>query len=169
MFVEAPEYDLALRGLILGAAGLLWVTVLIRLNGLRSLSKMSNFDFVMTIALGSLLSGAARSSEWSGFAQALLGMMSLFALQWLMNKARMRSKRFESLVQNHPVILMRGGEFRWPAMEATRVTKSDILEKLRMSNATDFSRIHAVVLETTGDVSVLYGDGLDERLIEGLD
>jgi len=169
MLVENEAVDVALRGLVLAALGLFWVMALIRINGLRSLSKMSNFDFVMTIALGSLLAGAAQASEWSAFAQALVGMVALFAVQWSMNQLRMVVPPFQSVVQNRPVILMRDGEYLTEAMHETRVSKSDLLAKLRKANALDFSRIRAVVLETTGDVSVLYGDRVEESLFKGLD
>lgn len=32
----------------------------------------------------------------------------------------------------------------------------------------DFSEVRAVVLETTGDISVLHGDHLSERLLKGV-
>ena len=55
MFFEETWADILARGVLLSAIGLAWVTILIRIVGLRSLSKMTNFDFVMTVALGSVL------------------------------------------------------------------------------------------------------------------
>jgi len=169
MFVEAPVIDAILRGAILVAAGLIWAIFLIRINGLRSLSKMSNFDFVMTIALGSLLASAATSSEWKPFVQALAAMASLFAVQWGMNELRMKWPAFRTLVQNRPVVLVRDGEFQTEAMHETRVSRADLYEKLRSANVTDISKVRAVILETTGDVSVVQGERLDRDLIEGVD
>ena len=62
MILDTPWPDIIARGVLLAIAAIIWVVVLIRLNGLRSLSKMTNFDFVMTIALGSLVAGAAQAS-----------------------------------------------------------------------------------------------------------
>ena len=59
MILEDTVLDIAARGIILSAGAIVWVVILIRINGLRSLSKMTNFDFVMTVALGSLVAGAA--------------------------------------------------------------------------------------------------------------
>jgi uncharacterized membrane protein YcaP (DUF421 family) len=161
--------DAVLRGLVLAAAALLWVTTLIRINGLRSLSKMSNFDFVMTIALGSLLAGAANSTDWKGFAQALAAMVSLFVVQWTMNQLRFKSPRFRTVVQNRPIVLLRDGEFRKEAMRETRVSRADLFEKLRAANVSDIANVRAVILETTGDVSVVKGEKLDEVLLEGVE
>ena len=62
MFFDDTLLDLVARGFILAIMGMIWVVLLIRINGLRSLSKMTNFDFIMTVALGSLLASAAGAS-----------------------------------------------------------------------------------------------------------
>jgi uncharacterized membrane protein YcaP (DUF421 family) len=157
-----------LRAFVLAVAALVWVTILIRFNGLRSLSKMTNFDFVMTIALGSLAAGAAQATDWSGFAQPMAAMAGLFVAQWVSARLRKSSDTFEDLAQNEPLMLMRNGKFLRGAMEQSRVAESDIVAKLREANVLDFNEVRAVVLEATGDVSVLHGDKLDERLIENV-
>ena len=166
MFVSNTEIDVILRALILGVVALIWLTLLIRLNGLRSLSKMTNFDFVMTIAIGSLLAGAAQASDWAGFAQSMIAMAGLFAAQWLSARLRKDSDAFEAFSQNQPIMLMRDGVILDAALKQTRVAESDLIAKLREANVLDFEKVRAVVLEATGDVSVLHGDRLNERLIQ---
>ncbi|WP_370031258.1 DUF421 domain-containing protein [Qipengyuania mesophila] len=168
MFVDNTWLDIALRGVLLSAAALLWVVLLIRINGLRSLSKMTNFDFVMTVALGSLVAGAAQASDWKEFGQTLIAMGGLFLVQFLAARIRKASDAADDVMQNEPVFLMRDGKFLDHALDKTRVAKSDLIAKLREANALDLSCVRAVVLETTGDVSVLHGDGLDEILIENV-
>ncbi len=129
---------------------------------------MTNFDFVMTVALGSLLAGAAQASEWSGFWQALIAMVGLFIGQRIAARLRNASDTFEDIAQNEPVMLMRNGQILHDALKRTRVTESDLIAKLREANALDMGKVRAVVLEATGDVSVLHGDTLDERIIAGV-
>ena len=50
MFVNDPLVDLFLRAILLTGIAMFWVVLLVRVNGLRSFSKMTNFDFVMTVA-----------------------------------------------------------------------------------------------------------------------
>ncbi|MEM7687489.1 MAG: YetF domain-containing protein [Pseudomonadota bacterium] len=166
MFFDQSQIDLIIRGSVLGLAALIFVTLLIRVNGLRSLSKMTNFDFVMTIALGSLLAGAAQATAWSGFIQALIAMVALFIGQWTSARLRKASDTFEDFAQNDPVLLMRNGKMIENAMKETRVTQSDLVAKLREANALDFDQVRAVVLESTGDISVMHGDSIDERLLK---
>ncbi|UOR15730.1 DUF421 domain-containing protein [Qipengyuania aquimaris] len=168
MFFENTLADLAARGFVLSVVGLAWVMLLIRIVGLRSLSKMTNFDFVMTVALGSVLAAAVTADKWTVFGQCLSAMTGLFLVQWLVARARKDSDAFEEAIQNEPVFLMRDGQFCEDALKSTRVARSDVIAKLREANVLALSEVRAVVLETTGDVSVLHGDRLDETLVENV-
>ncbi|GAB5350110.1 DUF421 domain-containing protein [Alteriqipengyuania sp. 357] len=169
MFFEDTTYDLIARGFILTAVGILYVIALTRIVGLRSFSKMTNFDFVITVASGTVLAGMGRATDWQGFVQAAVVMFALFAMQLIIAKIRKKSDTFEETIQNDPVLLMVEGQFCTEAMTQTRVSRSDIIAKLRESNTTSFDEVRAVVLETTGDISVLHGPELDPAILEGVD
>lgn len=167
MFVDDPRFDVALRGFILTALTLGWVVALVRLNGLRSFSKMTNFDFVMTVAVGSLLAGASQSTDWAAFAQTITALAALFVVQYATARLRKASNAFESLIQNQPVVLMRDGKIIEEALTKTRVAKDDLIAKLREANVLDLAEVRAVILETTGDVSVLHGEQCAEDMMQG--
>lgn len=168
MFFSNVFIDAIAKGTLLSAFGLLWVIFLVRIVGLRSFSKMTNFDFVMTIAMGSLLAGAAQSNNWPGLLQSITAMASLFAIQYFASSLRQNSRTFDKLVQNTPVLLMKDGVIIHEALRATRVAEDDLMAKLREANAIDLSTVRAVVLETTGDISVLHGKHVDEALLQGI-
>jgi uncharacterized membrane protein YcaP (DUF421 family) len=168
--LDLPEpFGPVVRGLILTAAAVLWTVLLVRIVGLRAFSKMTAFDFVTTIATGSLIAQAGTRSEWPEFFQSLAAIAGVFLVQWLLAKARLSSERFQSAIGNKPVLLMKDGEFIDAAMSATRVSRSSIMEKLRAADVSSPSRVKAVVLETTGDISVMHKDNFDEVLLEGVE
>lgn len=168
MFFDEPVFDAFAKGIILSVFGLFWIILLVRIVGLRSFSKMTNFDFVMTVAMGSLLAGASQSQQWTGFLQTLTAMASLFAIQYLVSRLRRRSPRLDALVQNTPILLMKDGVILHDALRATRVAEEDLFAKLREANALDIASVRAVVLETTGNISVLHGAQVDEALFKGV-
>jgi uncharacterized membrane protein YcaP (DUF421 family) len=163
MFATNPIFDMLLRGMVLTTIAMLWVVVLVRINGLRSFSKMTNFDFVMTVAIGSLLGSSTQSTTWIGFSQTLTAMAMLFVVQYITARIRKSSATFESLVQNKPVLLMQDGIILDAALIKTRVAKDDLVAKLREANVLNFSQVRAVVLETTGDISVLHNEKNGEQ------
>ena len=167
MFSASPTLDLICRGFFLTVMAMVWVVLLIRINGLRSFSKMTNFDFVMTVAVGSLLASASQTTTWEAFLQAMVAMAALLIVQSVSARLRRRSDKIEAIMQNTPVILMRNGEIIDGALEETRVARSDLLAKLREANVLDLNEVRAVVLETTGDISVLHGEHCSEALLKG--
>lgn len=158
-----------LKGVILTGAAVLWVVLLVRIGGLRSLSKMTGFDFVTTIAVGSLVANAGTSTSWAQFAQSLAAMAAIFAVQVVLAFWRHRSAFGQRLLGNQPVLLMENGRFLEEALARTRVTREDIKAKMRQENITDRGAIRAVVLERTGDISILHGGSVDESLLDDIE
>ncbi|WP_407491967.1 DUF421 domain-containing protein [Pseudooceanicola sp. MF1-13] len=168
MFVTLTSLDVILRAVILSTLAVFWVIMTVRLVGLRAFSKMTAFDFVVTVATGSLLAGSSQATEWSGFWQGVLAISTLLGVQWAVARARLASLTVTRVLQNRPVLLMKDGVIFDDTLSRTRVTRDDLIAKLREANALNFDQVRAVVLETTGNISVLHGAEYDDRLLEGV-
>lgn len=145
------------------------IIVYTRLFGLRTFSKMSAFDFAMTIALGSLFASSI-SSPSPPILLSLFAFLLLFSGQKLIAMGR-RSSSLRHLIDNDPILLMVDGRIIDENLRRTNVTEGDLRAKLREANVLDFSQVKAVVFETTGDVSVLHGEpdeALNPALLEGV-
>lgn len=168
MFDLAAFPETAARSLVLTTVALAWVVVAVRILGLRTFSKMTAFDFVATVATGSLLAAAATASSWTSFFQTGLAIAVLLALQAGLAQARVKSDRLRDIMGNTPVILMENGEFCENALQQTRVAREDVLAKIRESNTLQLGDVRVVVLENTGDISVLHGGEVDQRILTGV-
>ncbi|MEP2775349.1 MAG: YetF domain-containing protein [Luteolibacter sp.] len=168
MISADPILDVLFRVMLLGPLCLIWISLVVRVIGLRSFSKMTAFDFITTVATGSLLATAAGADSWSAFFQSSGAMFALLAMQALIAWLRIRSSRWMNQIENEPILLMEDGVVISANMTKARVTKEDLLAKLREANVLQFSQVRAVVLETTGDISVLHGDELEEELLESV-
>ena len=156
------------RALLLTGAAIVWTLLLARIVGLRAFSKATAFDFAATIATGSLIAQAGTRSEWSEFAQAMAAIGTIFLVQFLLAKGRLVWGGFQKAVDNEPLLLMCDGQFLESAMRGARVTRATLMEKIRASGAGRISDIHAIVLETTGDISVLTKRESGPELLEGV-
>jgi uncharacterized membrane protein YcaP (DUF421 family) len=142
------------------------VVVVVRITGLRSLAKMSSFDFTVTVAIGSILGSVVASG--SPVAQGAAAVAALLSVQWLIAQFRRRSFGAK-VVDNTPILLVRDGRFIDEALTSERVTRSDVYAKLRQENVHHMDQVIAVVLETTGDISVVHGEGrLDAELYDNV-
>jgi len=123
-------------------------------SGKRSFSKMSSFDFAMTVAIGSLFATVILSSSVN-LTKGLIGLAMLYLLQ--MSVALLRRFKFvQSLVDNRPLLLMNGETILHENLRKARLTESDLRAKLREAKVIELTDIRAVVFETTGGVSVLH-------------
>lgn len=168
MFFDHEFADAVMSALVLSTVAVVWVVFTVRVIGLRAFSKMTAVDFVVTVAVGSLLAGAAQASGWPSFVQSLCAISALLSVQYVFARMRRGSDSFEARVQNTPVLLMRDGVFLPNALKHTRVTQGDVIAKLREANVLDLAEVRAVILEATGDISVLHGEKLQDRLIENV-
>ena len=133
---------------------LVGIVVYVRIAGLRSFSKMSAFDFAVTVAFGSILGAVALSG--SPLVEGLVAAASLLAFQTLIGFGRSRFG-LDRVVDNTPLLLVVQGEMLTGNLRRARITEQDIHAKLRQANVATLCDVQAVVLETTGDLSVVHG------------
>ena len=128
-----------------------------RIFGLKSFSKMSGFDFVITVAIGNIIAMTVNTGNPSVLVGAIL-LLILYALNYLVTYIRYKSNAVEKLIENKPIMIMCNGEILKENMKKSKVTESELQSKLREANVITLSQVKAVILETTGDVSVLHTD-----------
>lgn len=143
-----------LRILIVGTLAYALVVLVLRVSGKRSLSKMNSFDFIVTVALGSVL-GSILTSPDIALLDGILAFSLLVFLQFLTSWLAFRSDWFSSLIKATPTLLYYRGHFDELAMRKERVPKKEILQAVRSSGYQSLEEVAAVILETDGTFSVL--------------
>ena len=142
------------------------VIVLTRLTGVRALAKMSSFDFAATVAVGSTVASVATGS--SPLASGVVALAMLYGLQYLVATMRRRDL-LRGAVDNSPILLMAGAEVLEGNLRHARVSREELWSQLRMAGVHRRDQVHAVIMETTGDISVLRaGERFDPVLLQGV-
>ena len=146
------------------------VILVTRMSGLRSFAKISSFDFASTIAIGSIIATIILNPDQSILKGAIaLGGILLF--QTIFTFLVRKVPAFEKLVTNKPLLIMRDGKILEDNLHSANLSEEDLIAKLREANVIDFNEVKAVVLESTGDVSVLHGSNdkqLMDRILKGV-
>lgn len=132
----------------------LTIVLLIRISGKRSTSQMNNFDWIVTVAIGSL---AASGIVLKGVTvlESIGGIATLLLLQWILTKSVLHSRFVSRLVKAEPVVLVEKGEFREKAMRSERITKREVMSALRDNGLVDPDDAQWVILETDASMSVI--------------
>lgn len=140
LLIGATEAWLA----VVSAVGILLAVLLYtRVIGLRTFSKMSAFDFAVTVAIGSAIGSV--SLLGSSLSAGILAIGTLLVVQYLIAQLRTRWT-FSAAVDNAPVVLMAGRKFLHDNLRRSRVTEDDVRAKLREANAYNYDMVQAVIL-----------------------
>ena len=154
--------EVVVAGLVIYAL----VIALTRLAGVRALAKMSTFDFAATVAVGSTVSSVLLGSV--PLAAGAVGLSLLFGLQYGVAVLRRRDL-LHGLVDNRPMLLMAHGRALEENLRHVRLSRSELWAQLRQSGVLSLDEVQAVVIETSGDISVLRtGQRLDDELLAGV-
>lgn len=136
-----------------------------RLAGLRSFSKLSSFDFAITVSFGTLFASAILTKDPPVF-RALFALGFIYALQHGITRLRIHSGLISRLVDNAPLLVMDGSTILEENLSRSGITKADLRSKLREANVLRWEQVRAVVVETTGDVTVLHASADDESTLD---
>ncbi len=134
---------------------------LLRSYGKRTLAKMNAFDFVINVAIGSILATIVLSPEVA-FVEGMLAFVLLFSLQYLISWLSMNSREIRTFIKGEPRLLYHDGQYLRSAMRSERITEEEILQTVRNNSFGSLSDVQAIVLETDGEFSVIPKSGREE-------
>lgn len=148
------NWDALGHTLIVGAWGYVAIIFLLRISGKRTLSKWNSFDFVTTIAFGSILASLMLSKDTS-LAQGVLAFGMLVLFQFIITWVSVRSNIFQGWIKGEPTLLLFQGELQHNAMRHQRIAEGEVLAALRAKGIAGIEDVEAVILETDGSFSVI--------------
>jgi uncharacterized membrane protein YcaP (DUF421 family) len=126
--------------------------VLVRLAGKRMAGQTTTFDLLVLITLGVVIQQAALQR---GSANALVFVLTVFALHRLTALLCARSRGFRHLVRGKPRPLVRDGRIIERALELEGVTHAELLAGLRKLGYERPEDVKLAVLEETGHISAV--------------
>lgn len=148
------DWQSLLRALILTVLAYFTLIIFIRMSGKRTLSKMNAFDFLVTIALGSCLATVSLNKNIA-LAEGAMVYFTLIFLQFLITWTSVRLKQVKKLITGQPSLLLYRGELLGDAMKRERITIEEIYMKARGQGIANLNEIEVIVLETTGDITII--------------
>jgi uncharacterized membrane protein YcaP (DUF421 family) len=131
-----------------------FVVLAIRVSGKRATSQMNNFDWIVTVAIGSI-AGSGIMLKDLAIAETVLAIALLLALQWLLTKTVLHNKFLQRVVKAPPTLLVHDGQFLEDAMRRERITRGEIRSALRDNGLTDVRMAQWVILEPDASFSVI--------------
>jgi uncharacterized membrane protein YcaP (DUF421 family) len=148
--LSMPWWEFVLRAVVV----YVFVLVVVRLAGKRSVGQFTPFDLILVVLLGNAVQNSLIGQDTSLLGGLLLA-ATLIALNWLVGWITARSARADRLIEGSPVLLVRDGVVFEQALRVQHLSRSDLDESLRQQGCDDVGEVALAVLETNGHISVI--------------
>lgn len=142
------------RTLIVGVLAYITLVAMLRFGGKRTLTQMNAFDLVVSVALGSTLATILLNQSIT-LTDGITAYLVLVGMQFLVSWMTSRFDPFKKLVKSSPLLLYYQDHFLPEAMKKARMSPDEVWQTARSEGLDSMGKIHAVVLESNGRMSII--------------
>lgn len=160
-------WDPVVRIIVVGTLMYIALIAIVRISGSRTLASMNAFDFIVTVAMGAVF-GRTLTTQGVALVESVTALGLLIGLQYLVTSIRSRWPFFKRVITNPPALLYFRGVFIRGTMRRQRVSEEEIQNAVRKRQLGSMAEVEAVVLESSGEFSVIGSLGDRSALEEGI-
>jgi len=153
-FWEGQQSLTVLQWLARAAVIYFFLLILAKLMGQREIGRLTLFDFIISIIIGSTAAGALNSSTTS-LDGVMITVGSLAGFQIILSILALKFSRLRRVVEDEPIILVQNGKLLENAMKKTRINLDDLMSQIRLKGYFFLGQIEFAILEPDGKISVL--------------
>ncbi len=144
-----------------------FLLALLRMLGQRVSTGLSTYDMAAVVIVGAI-AGRATMGHTPTLTAGAIALTTLFIMRWIMSLLRL-SPRADSLINNHPVVVMAGGEVFVGTLGHNGLSEDELWQALRLAGVRNDDEVSAVILEPNGQFSVLKrGFLIDPKILHGV-
>jgi uncharacterized membrane protein YcaP (DUF421 family) len=144
-----------MESVIRAAAVYLFLLLVFRLAGQRTLAQITTFDLALLLIISEAIQQALIGND-NSMINAALAVLTLAGLNVSLSILKQRSKTAEKVLEDVPLVLVAEGRLLKDRMDKVRVDEDDILEAARSHHGLErLDQIRFAVLERTGDISIV--------------
>ena len=164
------SWEAVLRVAVSAAAVYILVVIALRIIGARALAKMSAYDLIVSIALGSLVAAVPLSTSLS-VTDGFTAIVTFLVLQEITRFLQARYPVAQHLVREQPHLVVWEGGLIDERLKQLDVSPDEVRAAVRQAGLSSLADVQAVVLENDGEWSVVARDKTksDYSAFEGLD
>lgn len=141
--------ELVLRAVIVYA----FLLIILRVTGKRQVGQLSPFDLVLLLVLSNAVQNAMNGGDNSVLG-GIISAGTLVLLNYLVGMATFKSKKFETLVEGRPEVLIHNGNLFQEVMQRQRLTHHELNSALRSAGCACVEEVHFAILENDGQITV---------------
>jgi len=145
--------------LLRGIAIYVFLLVVFRISGQRSLGKVTTFDFVLLLIIAETTQQALVAKDYS-LTNAFILIVTLIMLDIGLSLLKSRSPSLDRLLEGSPLIVVEHGRPIRDRMSKARIDEQDIMSAARQLQGLErMEQIKYAVLERSGAITIVKEPG----------
>jgi len=143
--------DILMRGLSV----YVFLLIIFRISGQRSLGQVTTFDFVLLLIIAETTQQALLGDDFS-VTNGLLLIVTLIGLDIGLSLLKQRSPNLDRLLEGLPLLIVENGEPLGDRMAKARVDEEDVMSAAReLQGLERMEQIKYAVLERNGAITII--------------
>lgn len=135
--------------------------ILLRIMGNKEVNQSTPIEFAYMVLMVSILWDMSLDTNWNLW-QTIVTMIFLTVLMFLVDKWTHKSKKVEKFLIGEPKTIIYCGVINDVLLEEERISKNELLSRLRVKGVFDYKKVELCYLEPSGEISVkLYGEDVN--------
>lgn len=145
--------DIVLRSV----AVYLFMVIALRIFGKKELSQLNTADVILILLISNSVQNAMVGNN-SSLEGGLVAALVLFTFNYILKKAMYKSKTFNDLVQDKPLILIHDGKVDFKALAKLEISSDELDEVIREHGVENYKEVKLAMMEIDGNISIISGD-----------
>jgi uncharacterized membrane protein YcaP (DUF421 family) len=133
------------------------MVIAIRIFGKNQLSQLNAGDVVLLLLISNAVQNAMVGPDTS-LQGGLIAALVLFIANFIVKRFMFSNRKFETLLEDDPVILVRDGKVDEMALDKVKISKNELEEAIREHGVDCIENVKLSILEVDGNISVISED-----------
>ena len=148
-----------MESVIRGLVVYVFLLLIFRIAGKRTLSENTNFDLVLLLIISETTQQAMVDNDHS-ITNGFLLIMTLIGASIGLSLLKQRFPALEQWLEGTPLVVIENGKVLRDRMDKTRVDEADILEAARSLRGLErLDQIKYAIVERNGDITIVPAEG----------
>ncbi|TMU83578.1 DUF421 domain-containing protein [Bacillus sp. BHET2] len=151
-FFMSHESLTALEWIFRATIGFIFLLIIAKLMGQRSISQLRFLDFVMALLIGNIMAHPL-SDEGLGMKGSMLTMGTLVLLYLIGVYLSLHSTFIRKILDPSPILLINNGEIFYKNLKKARIPLDSLLSELRKQQIEEVQKVAIALWEPGGEIS----------------
>jgi uncharacterized membrane protein YcaP (DUF421 family) len=144
-----------MEAIIRALAIYLFLLLIMRISGRRTLAQMTNFDMILVLIISEATQQALLGEDFS-IINSFLVIITLVGIDIALSLLKLKFPSLGKVIDGVPTVLLKDGKPIDERMKKARVDEDEILESARINHGIGtMDEIKYAVLEIDGDISII--------------